>query len=67
MKYVELSNGKTCPKPNVPNPQQLFGMPLVLVLNPQKSSGWITWRNGHDPPPQALLPVPVFELSQEMD
>src|SRR2546422_6836280 len=40
-------------------------MPLVLVLNPQN---WLivpssVWRNGHDPPPQAALPVPVFELS----
>jgi len=34
-KYVVLSNGKTCPKPNVPSPQQLIGTPLVLVLNPQ--------------------------------
>src|SRR2546425_9876529 len=40
-------------------------MPLVLVLNPQN---WLivpssVWRNGHDPPPQAALPVPVLELS----
>jgi hypothetical protein len=34
-KYVVLSNGKTCPKPNVPSPQQLFGVPVVLVVNPQ--------------------------------
>jgi hypothetical protein len=67
-KYVVLSNGKTCPKPNVPNDQQLIGMPVTLVLNPQN---WLivpstSWRNGHDPPPQAALPVPVFVLSHEL-
>src|SRR2546428_8608063 len=70
-KYVVLSNGKTCPKPNVPNPQQLLGMPVVLVVNPQNElmGPSISWRNGHAPPAkllQAALPVPVFELSQEL-
>jgi hypothetical protein len=66
-KYVVLSNGKTCPKPNVPNPQQLIGMPLVLVLKPQN---WpivpsLSWRNEHTPALQAALPEPVFVLSHE--
>jgi hypothetical protein len=65
-KYVVLSNGKTCPKPKVPNPQQLLGVPVALVVNPQN---WLmdpstSWRNGQDAPPQAGFALPVFVLSQ---
>src|SRR5437667_2679186 len=66
-KYSVLSKGKTCPKPNVPNPQHLLGTPWGGGLNPQN---WpidpsTSWRKGHEPPPHAALPVPVFELSHE--
>ena len=63
-----MANGKgLLPKPPVYIPQQLFGVPVVLVVNPQNKllPPSTSWRNGHEPPPHAPLPLPVFELSQE--
>jgi len=47
-KYVLLSNGKTRMKPAVNIPQQLFGVPVSLVVKAQTLviGTSISWRNG---------------------
>jgi len=47
-KYVLLSNGKTRMKPAVNNPQQLFGVPVLLVVKAQTLviGTSISWRYG---------------------
>src|SRR2546430_5276614 len=47
-KYVLLSNGKTRMKPAVNIPQQLFGVPVLLVVKAQTLviGTSISWRNG---------------------